>query len=205
MIAKTNKSLSGTYHHGHVVKTTYNNLVKAFGSAQYEFGDKSNHDWHLESNGIVFSIYDWKEFQTPSHFPDMEFEWHIGAFTYEDSLMAQLEICHYLDNVDNDSEYEDRLNYLLGYLSDPGEATRYADMDPQYWPEGIPTENEPWKDNGPETDSAGYNKFDKADEIVAMLKSMDVDGETMEYIIRRVGMDDQMTRQLVYNHIENQK
>ena len=53
----------------------------------------------------------------------------------------------------------------------------------------------------PETDSAGFNKFDKADEIVAMLKNIDVDGETMEYIIRQVGMEEQMSRQLVYNKI----
>lgn len=161
MIVKTNKSLSGTSYHGHVVKTTYNNLIKAFGAPQYQFGDKSNADWHLESKGVVFSIYDWKEALIPSQYPDMEFEWHIGAFTYEDALLAQLDVYHYLANIDNDSEYEDRLNYLLGYISDPDEAARYADMDPQSWPEGIPTENDPWKDNGPEFDSAGYSIADR--------------------------------------------
>jgi hypothetical protein len=160
-LTKTDKSLSGTSYHGHVVKTTYNNLIKAFGAPQYQFGDKSNADWHLESKGVVFSIYDWKEALIPSQYPDMEFEWHIGAFTYEDSLKAQLEVCNYLDNIDNDPEYEDRLNYLSGYISDPDEAARYADMDPSNWPYGIPTENDPWKDNGPEFDSAGYSIADR--------------------------------------------
>ena len=35
------------------------------------------------------------------------------------------------------------------------------------------------------------------EEIVAMLKHIQVDGETMQYILKRVGMQDQMLRQLV--------
>jgi hypothetical protein len=37
-------------------------------------------------------------------------------------------------------------------------------------------------------------------EIIAKLKSIDVDGETMEYIIEQVGMTDQMLRQLIMNN-----
>lgn len=33
--------------------------------------------------------------------------------------------------------------------------------------------------------------------IIQMLSEMDVDGETMQYIIEQVGMEDQMLRQLV--------
>jgi hypothetical protein len=36
-----------------------------------------------------------------------------------------------------------------------------------------------------------------ADMIVEQLKTMEVDGETMQYILNKVGMDDQMHRQLV--------
>jgi hypothetical protein len=35
-----------------------------------------------------------------------------------------------------------------------------------------------------------------AEEIISMLKHMEVDGETMEHIIRSVGMEEQMLRQL---------
>ena len=35
------------------------------------------------------------------------------------------------------------------------------------------------------------------EEVVAMLKHIEVDGETMQYILKRVGMEDQMLRQLV--------
>ena len=161
-LTKTNKSLSGTSYHGHVIKTTYNNLVKAFGpSHQSDGGYKTNHEWLLNSyEGTPFSIYDWKEIVSPEQYPDLEFEWHIGAFTSEDSLNAQVQVCAYLDSI-AEAEHEDRLNYLLGYISDPDEAARYADMNPSNWPDGIPTENDPWKDNGPEFDSAGYSIADR--------------------------------------------
>ena len=35
------------------------------------------------------------------------------------------------------------------------------------------------------------------EEIIHKLKEMDVDGETLQYIIAKVGMDDQMLRQLI--------
>jgi hypothetical protein len=37
----------------------------------------------------------------------------------------------------------------------------------------------------------------RVEQIISMLKGMDVDGETMEYILRQVGMEDQMANQLV--------
>jgi hypothetical protein len=39
-------------------------------------------------------------------------------------------------------------------------------------------------------------------QIIQMLNDMEVDGETMEYILRQVGMDDQMANQLVLNKME---
>ena len=37
----------------------------------------------------------------------------------------------------------------------------------------------------------------KVEDIIAELKFLDVDGETMQYIIESVGLEDQITRQLV--------
>ena len=34
-------------------------------------------------------------------------------------------------------------------------------------------------------------------EVISMLRHMDIDGETMQHIIESVGLEDQMTRQLV--------
>lgn len=42
----------------------------------------------------------------------------------------------------------------------------------------------------------------RVEEIIQMLNDMDVDGETMEYILRQVGMEDQMASQLVRNKME---
>ena len=37
------------------------------------------------------------------------------------------------------------------------------------------------------------------DLVVTLLNTMEVDGETMEYIIKKVGMEEQMMRQLILN------
>jgi hypothetical protein len=41
------------------------------------------------------------------------------------------------------------------------------------------------------------NQKSSADHIIEQLKSIDIDGETMQYIIESVGMQDQILRQLV--------
>jgi len=40
-------------------------------------------------------------------------------------------------------------------------------------------------------------KRDVVKEIIKKLQTIDVDGETMQYILEKVGMEDQMTRQLM--------
>ena len=35
------------------------------------------------------------------------------------------------------------------------------------------------------------------EEVISMLRHMEIDGETMQHIIQSVGLEDQMTRQLV--------
>ena len=37
----------------------------------------------------------------------------------------------------------------------------------------------------------------KVEAVIQYLNSIEVDGETMEYIIRKVGMEEQMLRQLI--------
>jgi len=46
------------------------------------------------------------------------------------------------------------------------------------------------------------NTDPRTEQIIQMLKDMDIDGETMEYILIKVGMDDQMANQLVNNPAE---
>jgi hypothetical protein len=40
-------------------------------------------------------------------------------------------------------------------------------------------------------------KFNVVKEVIAKLQAIDVDGETMQYILKRVGMEDQMLKQLI--------
>ena len=40
-------------------------------------------------------------------------------------------------------------------------------------------------------------KVQRVHEIITMLRDIDVDGETMQYILQKVGMEDQMLKQLV--------
>lgn len=187
MINKTNKSASGTSFHGDVINATYNQLVACFGEPTYINGiqDKSQYDWVLGyKNAFVFTVYDWKEYKHIR--PDDMISWHIGATEPEYSTIALEAVNKVLHGyyIDTDMQ-EDEVGGGMRHCGDD-----YYDYD---WEFDDITE--------PATDSAGFNKFDKADEIVAMLKSIDVDGETMEYIIRQVGMEEQMSRQLVYNKI----
>ena len=47
------------------------------------------------------------------------------------------------------------------------------------------------------------NQMQSANHIIEYLKEIDVDGETMEYIISEVGMSDQMFRQLMMKASDN--
>ena len=40
-------------------------------------------------------------------------------------------------------------------------------------------------------------KIQRVHEIITMLRDIDVDGETMQYILQKVGMEDQMLKQLI--------
>jgi len=46
-------------------------------------------------------------------------------------------------------------------------------------------------------------KLIRVQEVISALKSIEVDGETMQYILEKVGMTDQMLRQLVMSNPES--
>jgi hypothetical protein len=50
--------------------------------------------------------------------------------------------------------------------------------------------------NNKDMNKSEYNEA-RVQNIIKMLNEMDVDGETMEYIINQVGMEQQMLRQLI--------
>lgn len=42
-----------------------------------------------------------------------------------------------------------------------------------------------------------HTTLNKVDDVIEILRSIEVDGETMQYILNKVGMEEQMLRQLV--------
>lgn len=70
--------VNGSSLRGYVC-TTYGELVARFGQP-LGAGDKVTAEWLLEfSNGVVATIYDWKESETPYGV----YSWHIGGHTGE--------------------------------------------------------------------------------------------------------------------------
>jgi hypothetical protein len=45
-----------------------------------------------------------------------------------------------------------------------------------------------------------YQKHEAISTVISTLQSIDVDGETLEFIIWKLGMEDQMLRQLIMNN-----
>jgi hypothetical protein len=41
---------------------------------------------------------------------------------------------------------------------------------------------------------------DKVKKIIELIKEIDIDGETMQYILEKVGMDEQMYSQLLHKY-----
>ena len=57
------------------VRTDYKTLVKKLGKPHYTNGDKVTAEWDIIIDGVVATIYDWKEPKTPKG----SYNWHIGG------------------------------------------------------------------------------------------------------------------------------
>jgi hypothetical protein len=91
---KTVESLrtAGSSFWGSTVRTTLSKLIQACGNPSYKSGDtKVQYVWTLENDeGIVFSIYDWREYQKITE--DESIEWHIGGFNTADTNKVKLQL-----------------------------------------------------------------------------------------------------------------
>lgn len=68
------KNIWGTHFIGRVY-TTYDDLVEIFGPPHVTFGDKTTAEWGFDADGTVFTIYDWKQPETPKEVHG----WHVGG------------------------------------------------------------------------------------------------------------------------------
>ncbi len=57
------------------VKTTFGQLVKAFGQPEINPSDKVIHQWVLNIEGVICTVYDYKEHLNTGKAED----WHIGG------------------------------------------------------------------------------------------------------------------------------
>jgi hypothetical protein len=104
------KSTSGTSFYKVTFNATPSELISILGNAGS--ADKSNFDWTLETTDIygkeiVFTIYDWKE-----GFIEMDqiIEWHIGAFSFMDSMVGKAKILEALQPKKNEKTYKKTCN-----------------------------------------------------------------------------------------------
>ena len=65
---------NGTHLQGHIMATR-EQLEACLGPIKAEYGDKVCGLWTIEQDGVVATIYDWKEDSIPSH----TYNWHIGG------------------------------------------------------------------------------------------------------------------------------
>ena len=76
---------------GHTITTSKNKLEVILGKSDGPSSDgKTNYNWLREYNGIIYSVYDWKEYRDFSD--DELIDWHIGAKNKANSAS----ICLYL-------------------------------------------------------------------------------------------------------------
>lgn len=85
MVKETFKDCNGTSFHDTTIVTTPRKLIELFPNSYSEQNngeDKVNFDFVLEnSNGDVFTIYDWKEYRRIGM--DEQIQFHIGGFSRE--------------------------------------------------------------------------------------------------------------------------
>ncbi len=90
----TSKSSIGTSFHGTTINASVEMLIKVLGKPSFECNDgedKVNFEWIMEnSEGDVFTIYDWKEY-APLGREDMV-EFHIGGRSESVTQQAREEI-----------------------------------------------------------------------------------------------------------------
>ena len=97
---KRSNNTGGTSFHGVTLTTTPQQLIDALGEPQYfsnDGSDKTNMDYSLETEDeIAFTIYDWKEYRPLQM--DETIEFHIGGFSYSQSVEAKNEVLRLINN-----------------------------------------------------------------------------------------------------------
>ena len=118
---QTKKSVAGTSFHDTVIWTTVKGLKQILGEPTFNQNtgeDKVNYEWNMEtSEGDVFTIYDWKEYQVISE--DWAYCFHVGGKTKVITEKAKEAI------IDQMEKYLTESNFYVGGLTSDGIAYNY--------------------------------------------------------------------------------
>ena len=74
-INEAGASIAGTHLQGYI-DTSYQRLCEKLGDPIRSHGGKVQAEWVLEEDGVVATIYDWKEY---GRSPEFVTDWHIGG------------------------------------------------------------------------------------------------------------------------------
>lgn len=77
-------NIGGTSYYGATIISSVNKIVEALGEPHYEdeyVDEKVSVEWDFETDkGLVFTIYDWKEYDRPAALNrDRKYAFHIGV------------------------------------------------------------------------------------------------------------------------------
>ena len=94
---KRSNNTAGTSFYNTTLKATPQELIDALGEPDFfdnDGQDKVNMEYNLETeDGIVFTIYDWKEYRPLQM--DEKIEFHIGGFSYTQCVEAKNYLLRY--------------------------------------------------------------------------------------------------------------
>ncbi len=81
----SDKVIGNSFHNGYVINcaTDINNVLGVYDKVG-DFDDKTTHEWNYEIDGIVFSIYDYKEYHNVDD--DEVIRYHVGTRTTDDTF-----------------------------------------------------------------------------------------------------------------------
>ncbi len=76
--------ISGSHLQGYL-DISYKSLVSILGEPLLGSGDKNQVEWHIEDNGVIATIYDWKDYRNPK---DIDL-WNIGGFNQKALILIK--------------------------------------------------------------------------------------------------------------------
>lgn len=84
-LSRDSGAANGTSLQGQV-EASYDELVQAFGQPTFGSGDgKTQASWVLSFDGLIATIYDWKENVGPKEVTD----WHVGGKSVNAAVLVQ--------------------------------------------------------------------------------------------------------------------